>query len=469
MGFDLDEAIKLANQLTLTQANRHLTDIEILILKGAWNREEYDQIAAKHQYATSYISQDVAPKLWKLLTDALGERVKKSNFKEALKRGWQRQSAAQPETEPLEPPMVGATERLGAAPLQGGSAAAIAGSTKLDKRNLPAPELYVERHPVDSLCYEALLQPGALIRVKAPKLMGKTTLVMRVRAQLMAQNYRTVYLSLELADRQTHFTQLNRFLRWFCLNISRELALPNRLNDYWDEEGIGSKVSCTTYFEEYLLPQTNRPLVLCLDDVDLLFPHPEVYEDFFGLLRSWYEKARSRQVWKKLRLVIVHATDVYIRLNINQSPFNVGLPIELPEFTPEQIRDLAQQHELAEVEMLTEALMAWVGGHPYLLNQAMSHLKSYPQVSLSQLLAEAPTEAGIYRNHLREYWLSLQQEPSLMKAFETVVTATGPVRLEIISAYQLQSMGLVKLSGNEVEPRCRLYRSYFSDRLKTQG
>ncbi|MHC5599621.1 MAG: AAA-like domain-containing protein [Nostoc sp.] len=30
---------------------------------------------------------------------------------------------------------------------------------------------------------------------------------------------------------------------------------------------------------------------------------------------------------------------------------------------------------------------------------------------------------------------------------------------------KMQSMGLVKLAGNEVEPRCQLYRSYFGDMI----
>jgi hypothetical protein len=79
------------------------------------------------------------------------------------------------------------------------------------------------------------------------------------------------------------------------------------------------------------------------------------------------------------------------------------------------------------------------------------------------LLAETPTDAGIYRYHLREFWLSLQLQPNLITALETVINSTQPVRLETISAYQLHSLGLVKLVGNKVEPRCQLYRSYFSD------
>lgn len=458
MAFNLDEAIKIANQVVLANFYRSLSDIEIIILKGAWQREEYDQIAAKNQYATSYISQDIAPKLWNLLTDALGEKVKKSNFKEALKRCWEKQLPPEYCLESSESTIVNNQQHNGK-PFE----ATVPPYLSQTKHNFPASELYVECFGIEFLCYETLLQPGSLIRIKAPKLMGKTSLMERVLVKVAKQGYRTVNLSLEMADRKTHFTNLNKFLRWFCLNLSRELGLPNQLDSYWDEEGMGAKVSCTTYLEEYLLAANDSPLVLFLDDVDVLFLYPEVYEDFFGLLRSWYEKARSRENWKKVRLAIAHATDVYIRLNINQSPFNVGLPIELPELTKEQVQIFARQYGLVEDSSLVDPLMQLVGGHPYLLQQAFSHLKNYHDVTLEQLLAEAITDAGIYRHHLREYWLSLQQEPKLMTAFQTVVTSTKPVRLETILAYQLQSMGLVKLSGNQVEPRCQLYRSYFCD------
>ncbi|MEH1906056.1 MAG: AAA-like domain-containing protein [Nostoc sp.] len=457
MAFNLDEAIKIANKIVSANFYRSLSDIEIIILKGAWEREEYDQIAAKNQYTTSYISQDVAPKLWNLLTDALGEKVKKSNFKEALKRCWSKQLPPEYCLESSKLTIVNSQQHNGK-PFEATAPPYLSQT----KHNFLTSKLYVERFGIEFLCYETLLQPGSLIRIKAPKLMGKTSLMERVLVKVAKQGYRTVNLSLEMADRKTHFTNLNKFLRWFCLNLSRELGLPNQLDSYWDEEGMGAKVSCTTYLEKYLLAANDSPLVLFLDDVDVLFPYPEVYEDFFSLLRSWYEKARSRENWKKVRLAIAHATDVYIRLNINQSPFNVGLPIELPELTKEQVQIFAQQYGLVEDSSLVDPLMQLVGGHPYLLQQAFSHLKNYPDVTLEQLLTEATTDAGIYRHHLREYWLSLQQEPKLMAAFQTVVTSTKPVRLETISAYQLQSMGLVKLLGNQVEPRCQLYRSYFT-------
>ncbi|MCM0589947.1 MAG: AAA-like domain-containing protein [Gloeotrichia echinulata DVL01] len=466
MVLNSEQAIKLANQAVFRRFHRGLTNVEIIIIQGAWEREEYDEIAVKYKYTTNYISKDVAPKLWKMLTDALGEKVKKNNFKQALQRYGEKQNLEKQFTNEYYLPSL---ELITVNSLQHNSNLRKATPFPylvLSPQNFAAPEFYVDRYGLELLCYETLLQPGSLMRIKAPQLMGKTSLMERVLVKMANHGYRIVNLSLEMADRKTHLSNPNKLLRWFCFNLSRELGLPNLLDDYWDEEGMGAKVSCTTYLEEYLLTQADSPLIIYIDDIEALFPYPEVCEDFFGLLRSWYEKARSLQNWKKLRLAIAHTTDVYIRLNINYSPFNMGLAIDLPELTRYEVQLLAEQYGLTGDACLVDPLMQLVGGHPYLLQQAFFYLKNYPDVSLNQFLAEAQTDAGIYRHHLRRYWLSLQQQPELIAAFQTVITSIKPVRLEIISAYKLQSMGLVKLTLNEVEPHCQLYRSYFSELIR---
>jgi serine/threonine-protein kinase len=326
---------------------------------------------------------------------------------------------------------------------------------------------YIERPPIESSCYETILQPGSLIRIKAPSLMGKTSLMVRLLAQAAKQNYRTMYLNLHLADKKD-FANLNQFLKWFCASVSQSLGLPNRIADYWDEQFSTSKVNCTDYFEQYLLANASSPLVLCLDEVDRVFPHREVAFDFFGLLRAWHEQGKIRNIWKRLRLIVAHSTEVYVPLNINESPFNVGLPIELPEFTPEQVQDLAHRHGLNWTGVQVQQLMNIVGGHPYLVEQAISQLKVRSNLSFDQLLETSATEAGIYGNHLRRYWRVIQQHPEFLEALDKIVTATRSVRLESMQAYKLHSMGLVHLQGNEVALRCNLYRQYFGDRIAAQ-
>jgi hypothetical protein len=61
--------------------------------------------------------------------------------------------------------------------------------------------------------------------------------------------------------------------------------------------------------------------------------------------------------------------------------------------------------------------------------------------------------------------LPLRQYPKLAQAFRQVVIKNKPVELDAESAFKLDSMGLVTLQGNDVTPRCDLYRYYFRAHL----
>lgn len=324
--------------------------------------------------------------------------------------------------------------------------------------------IYVERPPIETHCYEELLKPGALVRIKAPGLAGKTSLIARILRQFDKQGYQTVYLNLHLAEMKD-FTAIDVFLRWLCVSVGQRLKLQNRLDEYWDEKFDSSKNNCTVYFEHYLLHEVNRPLILCLDEVDRVFPHQEVASEFLGLLRAWHEQAKTLDMWKRLRLMIAHSTAVYIPLNIDESPFNVGVPIQLPEFTPAQVHELAQLYELDWTEAQTKQLMDMLGGHPYLVKEAFSFLKSNRNFSLEQFLKTSVTESGIYQNHLRHLWRMIEKSSALVEALKKVINSDAPVRLEERRTYQLHSMGMICLQGNDVSPRCELYRSYFHDRI----
>jgi hypothetical protein len=298
--------------------------------------------------------------------------------------------------------------------------------------------------------------------------MGKTSLMARTLERARKQGYRTVILNFQLPDKKV-FTNLDRFLRWFCACVSRSLGLTNQLDQYWDET-FGSNSNTTDYFENYLLAQIDTPLVLALDNVDCVFAYSEIASDFFCLLRSWYEKAkygdRSSDIWKKLRLVAVHSTEVYIPLNINQSPFNVGLSIELAEFTSDQVLDLAKRHGLDWSTKNVEQLIALVGGHPHLVRLALYHIWAQ-DICLEQILQTGATSSGIFSDHLQRQLWNLQKYPELIAALEKVVKASAPVELDLVQTFQLQSMGLVHLEDRLATPSCKLYYQYFHDRLNS--
>lgn len=329
-----------------------------------------------------------------------------------------------------------------------------------------ASQFYVERAPIEERCYQTIVQPSALIRIKAPRQMGKTSLMARILDHGARQGYCTVPLTFQLVDKGV-FANLDKFLKWFCAYVGRELHLPNQLDDYWDEI-FGSKVNCKDYFEKYILPQIDSPLILGLDEIDRVFQYPDIAEDFLGLLRAWHEESKRRDIWKKLRLIVVHSTEVYIPMNINQSPFNVGLPVDLPEFNSQQIQDLAARHNLNWSDAEVEKLTAIVGGHPYLVRVALYHI-SRSDLTLDELKETAIADAGIYSDHLRRQLWNLEEYPELAQGMREIVAVDSPVQLKAMQAFKLDSLGLVKLQGNECVPRCELYRQYFRSHLSAIG
>jgi WD40 repeat protein len=85
---DFEWILEAANEMVSAEFGRHLSDVETAILDGAWKNQTYEQIAEQSGYSISYLTRDVGPKFWKLLSQALGEPVSKTNFQASFKRRW---------------------------------------------------------------------------------------------------------------------------------------------------------------------------------------------------------------------------------------------------------------------------------------------------------------------------------------------------------------------------------------------
>ena len=318
---------------------------------------------------------------------------------------------------------------------------------------------YLQRDSIETQIYQEIRKPGALVRIKAPREMGKTSLLNRALDFAKQLGSHTVSLNLEQVD-QAIICDLNQLLRWLCANVAHQLRLQPKLDKYWDED-LGSKISATLYVQDYLLESINAPLVLALDEVNQVFEHPQVAKDFLPLLRSWFEEAKTLPIWQKLRLIVVHSTEIYVPLHLSQSPFNVGLPIQLGYFSREEVEQLAQRYGLDwEKGEQAKQLMGLVGGHPALVNLSLYQF-SRSGDRFAQVLETAPTTAEIYQNHLQRHWTTLAKQPDLKQAFDSILAATEPISLDPITTHKLSSMGLIKSVQDKSTASCELYRQYF--------
>ncbi|MFM2310877.1 MAG: hypothetical protein RLZZ04_153 [Cyanobacteriota bacterium] len=429
---EINQAIKIIAQVLDPEK---LNGVQELVLRECWRGKTYQEIAEISGYDSDYV-RVVGSRLWKNLTVAFEEKVTKNNFQSIIKT----------------------QVRKGKLPLS---------MIEFPDGQVPLnSNFYIERPPLETQAFEEILNPGALVVIKSPHNMGKTSLMTRVLAKARSQKYHTVILNLQLAEASV-LSNLEKFLRWMMANITLQLEMSSEIDRYWDQD-LGTKISCTNYFQQHILGQLTEPLVLALDEVNHLFAYPEIAQEFLPLLRFWHEEANNVDIWQRLRIIVVHSTDVYIPLEINQSPFNLGLPIILPEFNFEQVKELANRHqfklEIPDLDHSLSLLMEMVGGFPYLIRQAFYAL-STQDITMDQLLAAAPTPSGIYRTHLQQHFSTFSKYPELMNGYSQIVGTQSPVKVPTLISYKLSSIGLVKLLGNQVIPSCQLYRLYFQHYL----
>ncbi|MEO1619993.1 MAG: response regulator, partial [Cyanobacteria bacterium J06632_3] len=85
---DTDEVLKFAESLIQEKTQTYCSELQrqILITALQEERKTYDQLAEECGYSPKYVKQDVAPKLWLLLSDVLGTKVTKANARAVLSR-----------------------------------------------------------------------------------------------------------------------------------------------------------------------------------------------------------------------------------------------------------------------------------------------------------------------------------------------------------------------------------------------
>jgi AAA-like domain len=333
--------------------------------------------------------------------------------------------------------------------------------------------IYLERHQIESKCEHEISRRSGLIRIKAPRHMGKTYFNNQILDRAKKKGFITVNLDLEQADSNV-FNDLDGFLRWFCLSTVMELnnygfRFSERSEDYWDANRLfTSKVHCTSFFEEDLLNQIHDPVfVLSIDNIDRLYENIELADNFFALLRTWHGYTKTKNIWIKFRLILTYSSNITVS-NAYQSPFNLlGLLIKLPEFSPEEILNLARQHGLKNwnIEHHVVQLMQLLGGHPYLVVSAISYIANQSLI-LESFLNSVSGDDGIYNDHLEQHLLRLESNSNLKIAMKKVVDSNENVWLPLEQANILESMGLIVRKRNNVLPRCQLYRLYFQNSLR---
>ena len=321
----------------------------------------------------------------------------------------------------------------------------------------PESKFYIEREG-DARCQADIARKGVTITIKAPRQLGKSSLLVRTMQCAAAAGKAVAFLDFQLLDRDV-LESPEAFFRNLCHWITDELDLADEVDRSWKTR-LGHVQCCTRYFRRHLLHEVKEPLVLAMDEVDRMFDCP-FRSDFFGMLRGWHNSRRSGNEWKRLDLALVISTEPYLLIDdLYQSPFNVGQVIELDDFTPEQVRDLNAHHGCPLSEAELTGLMSLIGGHPYLVRRAL-YLIASGQTDAETLMANAARDDGPFGDHLWRHLFRFRDKPDLRQAMAQILAHN--TCSDDVLFFRLRGAGLARRDGSDVVPRYGLYATYFRE------
>jgi len=319
--------------------------------------------------------------------------------------------------------------------------------------------LYIERE-ADVYAMAAAQQAAETVIIKAPRQMGKSSLLIRYLAACRDNGKRTVFLDLASLVTRADMADYRTFLTLIAHEIWDQLGqLPNAVPPTMLKQSEMIK-----YIERSLLGTIKGELVIAFDEMDRVLGQ-DYQSDFFSMLRFWHnQRADSSSHWPRLGLAIAISTEPYLFISdVMRSPFNVGLNIELRLFKEAECQYLNRLYQARLSKNQLRQLMGLLNGHPHLTHLAFYALTGPPSMDFLSLMQKASAKDGPFSAHLRalEYKLEDDAGRGVLAAMKEIVNE-GKVSNRS-DFYRLHGAGLAREDGIRVIPTNELYARFFGN------
>ncbi|HEX2572342.1 MAG TPA: AAA family ATPase [Polyangia bacterium] len=259
---------------------------------------------------------------------------------------------------------------------------------------------------------------------------------------------------------------------------SLDLGREFNLRDWWRDRAFLSPVQrLSELVDEVVLRRIAQPVVIFIDEIDTVLSLDFPLDDFFALIRLFYNKRADDARYERLTFVLLGvATPTDLILDKARTPFNIGHAIPMAGFSYMEAKTLARGLAgIGNPELVLKAILIWTDGQPFLtqkLCQLASLAESRPPAGkerewVANLVQEKVIDKWRVRDepeHLKTIEARLLQSPNregLLKLYRKILVRGGVATRETPLESELVLAGLVTRQWGKLRVGNLVYASIF--------
>ncbi len=345
------------------------------------------------------------------------------------------------------------------------------------------------------------LMAGEFCYVLTARQMGKSSLMVHATQTLRDRGCAVTLLDLTALGQNLTCEQ------WYdglLVRVGRELQLEDAVDEYWlQHERHGPCLRFFNALREVVLPSlrlhpaqpqtvgtqpapsptTPLPrLVVFVDEIDVVRSLPFSTDEFFAAIRGCYNQRSQDPILDRLTFCLLGvATPAELMRDPHTTPFNLGLRVELTDFTPDQAlplaRCLAPGQPPGYTETLLQRILHWTHGHPYLTQRLCRgiahHFENHPdpqppepivdRTCAELFLSSRARETDDNLLYVRERLCRTESDlAALLELYEQILVGNAVPDNELSELVnQLRLAGVVRVERGQLVVRNRIYEQVF--------
>jgi WD40 repeat protein len=227
---------------------------------------------------------------------------------------------------------------------------------------------YIVRQ-ADTILYDNL-KGGHFCYVLNSRQMGKSSLLLRTMSRLQEEGFHCV--TIDLSEIGNRGITAKEWYGGIVYKLATQLNIltSTELNNWFKENSELSPVQrLSVFIENIVLKKTSEKIVIFIDEIDSVLSLKFSGDDFFILIRAFYNKRAENPDYERLIFAIFGvATPSDLVKDTKRTPFNIGHSIELTGFQLNEVSALTLGiSEICDnVQEVLQQILVWTGGQPFL-------------------------------------------------------------------------------------------------------